>query len=160
MPMIDKNTVALLHFDDSTNILKDEIGKFSWISYGSINLGQGKFNDALLLDATSEKYFYTEKDYSILDMSPGNDFTIDFWFSCITSRSALIFSSTRKVMGAVSDRDINCFVNTNNPSNNVTNLHILFTKFNSNSVSDPIDFMKADNSLVSITIPLKLLYLS
>lgn len=117
MPMIDKNTVALLHFDDASNILKDEIGKFSWVSYGALGLADGKFNDALLLDASSEKYIYTDKNYSILDMSPGNDFTVDFWFSCLSLRFNFIFSSTSKVMSGVSDRDIICYVD---PSGNFT----------------------------------------
>ena len=113
MPMIDKNTVALLHFDDASNILKDEIGKFSWVSYGTLGLADGKFNDALLLDASSEKYIYTDKNYSILDMSPGNDFTVDFWFSCITTRLNLLFSSTKNVMIGANDRDITSLVDTN-----------------------------------------------
>ena len=70
--IIDDNTVSLLHFDDSSNVLKD-IYDIHWINNKGTYDNSGKFTGCV--DLTNSGYFYTT-DTTITNLS---EYTIDFW---------------------------------------------------------------------------------
>ena len=72
---IDDYTLALLHFDDSSNITKDECEKNNWIAVGNptISTTNAKFRKGLQLD--NEQYLQLNNGITL----GGQDFTIDFW---------------------------------------------------------------------------------
>ena len=71
------NTIALLHFDDPNNIVKDEVSKNKWNIIGSglsINSTNAKFGNALQFNGT-ESYLQLQGGITL----GGGDFTIDWW---------------------------------------------------------------------------------
>jgi len=70
--IIDDNTVSLLHFEDSSDVLKD-IYDIHWINNKGTYDNTGKFVGSV--DLTNSGYFYTI-DTSITNL---NEYTIDFW---------------------------------------------------------------------------------
>ena len=70
--IVDDNTVSLLHFDDSSDVLKD-IYDIHWINNKGTYDNSGKFTGCV--DLTNSGYFYTT-DTSITNL---NEYTIDFW---------------------------------------------------------------------------------
>ena len=70
--IIDDNTVSLLHFNDSSDVLKD-IQDIHWINNKGTYDNTGKFVGSV--DLTNSCYFYTT-DTSITNL---NEYTIDFW---------------------------------------------------------------------------------
>ena len=95
---IDQNTLALLHFNDKDNVLKDEIGKLNWNidrDVVSINSDITKFGNSLNVSGGIIKSSNFQLD---------GDLTIDFWVYLYTTSYCEIllsineYSTQRRVM--------------------------------------------------------------
>ena len=78
MSGVDNHTLALLHFDDTDNIIKDEVGVLEWAKTGSFKLSTDcKFGAASLI--VSNGYMKSTTSDVISKISGDNPRTIDFW---------------------------------------------------------------------------------